>query len=501
MLNLRRINFEIIMAILLGSTLCLSFPPINLYYLVFVTITIFILILEKSNNKFLFGYLFYFIAVNFFIDKWFSIYFMSQLDLGFSLSYLITICISLYTGLYVGIISYIYSRIKTKFLWFNLLFLFPSLWVMTELIRGLIFPRSWYAIGNTQITNIFLKGWYPVFGVYFVSWLVLAVCGAIIYIILNIFLYKKYKVAMYSWLLLILFNVISYKISDIQYTHKNGSIFSVNLVQPNIFSSKIFSYANQKSLEDEVYSLVEKTHANLIILPETVFNVNYQYLTKGYLKKLYELIIRKKSNLFFGSSLYQSNSSMTGTLYLNKLIPVYKKHFLVPIGEYIPLIKYFPNKILDIIFKKFNFSIPHYISGEYHQEPFELNGNKFSFNICYENAINDYVAQNSINATVIINQSDISWYGKTYMKDLSLQLSQVRALENQRFVLQDSTTAETAVINNHGIVIKILPSFTKGNLSEFIQGYSGRTPFETMLNFPVWFICILFIFIAYILKK
>ena len=504
MLNKQLLIIDLCVAILLGASLYLSFPPINMYYVIFFTLSIFIFILEysqyknNSSTKFIIGYVFYFVAVNFFIDKWFSVYFRDQLEVGVVVSYVITVLISLYTALYIGLISYLYVKLKTKSLLYNVSVLFPSLWVLSELIRGLVFPRSWYVIGNTQVDNIIIRGWYPVLGVYFVSWLVISICGFLVYIFITAFIYKKYKKSIFCFLMLILFLIFSYQIGKISYTKQYGESTPITLVQPNIFSSKLSSYNHQIDLQNTVYSLVEKSNSGIIILPETVFDVNYKYLNKLYIDKLLALAKLKALDILFGSSLFLYNSSVTGTLYLNTSLPIYIKHFLVPIGEYIPLAQYIPKKLLGVLFNKFEFLVPYYTAGEYIQKPFELYGQKFSFNICYENSINDFIAQNAKQSTIIINQSDISWYGKTYMKDLTLQLSQVRALENQRYFLQDSTTGMTAIIDNHGVIVSSLRPFSKGVLYGLVQGYDGYTPFENNLNYPIWLICIISIFLVII---
>jgi apolipoprotein N-acyltransferase len=48
----------------------------------------------------------------------------------------------------------------------------------------------------------------------------------------------------------------------------------------------------------------------------------------------------------------------------------------------------------------------------------------------------------------MLNQSDLSWYGQTTMKNDFFQFSQARALENQKYFLQDGNTGDTAFIVN-----------------------------------------------------
>ncbi len=486
--------YQMFYSFLIGLSLWLAFPPNAFGFMVFVSLSCFILGLERIKSGFWYGYAFYLGAVIAFIGYWFSYYFRLQLGTGYILSYLLTSLICFYTAFYIGIISFAYSRIKTCFSLFNLAFLFPSLWVITELVRGFFFPRSWYALGNTQVDSIIFRGYYPLFGDYFVSWLVVAIAGIIVYCCLN------YSFRLWVKLVagLAVFFTISYFLSGIQYTKPYGKPIKVALVQPNIFSTTMFDLNKQIILENVSFQLASNASADLIILPETIFGIDYHYLTYGYFDKLKNLARQKNARLIFGSPInWPTSPHQTGILDISHPeTPIYLKHYLVPFGEYNPLRGTFLEPVLDSI----GFRIANYIPGEYKQKPIEMLGQKFVFNLCYENTINDYVAENAKTATILVNQSDLSWYGRTTMKDDSLQFSQARALENQRYFIQDGNSGDTVIINPQGRIEKRLPPFISDTLVSNVQGYSGITPFEFWQNFPIWLLCIISILIALILK-
>ena len=555
---------------LIGATLSLSFPPfaINapMNYLVFITMTIFIggLVRLVSDNKpnppdkssqpnkfnklvkssilhmfnrfntlnipsFYYGYFFYLGSVIAFIGYWFSYYFRLQLGCSHLISYALTMIICLYTSLYIGIICYIFAKLKTKSKFFNLVILFPSLWVLTELIRGQFFPRSWYALGYTQVDNYLFRGYYPLFGVYFVSWLVVAISAWMVYCILYIVKLKifkpnrteidkttnkyntKSKLKLYlslnlSKLLIIItssisFIILSLILANINYTKKYGTPITIALLQPSIFSSKNYDYDTLLELENVSEQLIkhDKTKkADLIVLPETVFGTYYGNLTPDYLSSINSYLKHSNQILIFSTPLYNDNMThSTGIVISDKLeSPIYIKHHLVPFGEYNPI----KDTILAPLTNSFNNQIGDYISGNLHQPPTTILGQRFAFNTCYENTINDYVADNAKSATILLNQSDLSWYGKTKMKDAFLQFSQGRALETQRYFLQDGNTGDTVVINPHGIIEASITPFTAGVLSVKVQGYSGITPFQYYGNIPIWIICITVLIIAIIIR-
>ncbi len=98
-------------------------------------------------------------------------------------------------------------------------------------------------------------------------------------------------------------------------------------------------------------------------------------------------------------------------------------------------------------------------------------------------------------STILANLSDMVWYGDTVAKDQHLQISQVRALENQRYFIQDTNTGLTAIITPNGMIQSKLAPFVKGTLTDMVQGRFGATPFEIVGNYPIIIICALFIFI------
>lgn len=485
----------IIYPFIIGATLCLSFPPHAISVLIFISMSLFIIGLEKTKAAFWYGYNFYLGAVIFFIGYWFSYYFRSQLDTGYITSYALTSIICFYTALYIGIISFLYVRIKTRFSLFNLTVLFPSLWVLTELIRGFFFPRSWYALGNTQVDTIIFRGYYPLFGDYFVSWLVVAISGLLAWCFLN----RSWQSLIRTGFILVTFSIVSYALLSIQYTKPYGKPIKIALLQPSMFSSEDLNYDDLLDIESISAQLVANTSANLIVLPETVFSNDYHNLTPGYLAMLKRLIGPRHEQLIFGAPInWGTEPHQTGILDItHPETPIYLKHYLVPFGEYNPL----QDTFLVALTNSIGFNIPNYIPGDYRQKPTEMLGQLFAFNVCYENTINDYVAANAKNATILLNQSDLSWYGKTVMKDASLQFSQARALENQRYFLQDGNTGDTVIINPNGEVEKKIPPFEPGTLVGEIQGYSGTTLFERLYNMPIWLLCWVSLLLAIVLKK
>jgi apolipoprotein N-acyltransferase len=83
---------------------------------------------------------------------------------------------------------------------------------------------------------------------------------------------------------------------------------------------------------------------------------------------------------------------------------------------------------------------------------------------------------------VLINATNLAWFGNTIALDQHLQIARMRSLETGRPMLRAANTGVTAAIDARGIVIGRLPSFTQGSLDVTIRGTTGNTPYVTFGN-------------------
>jgi apolipoprotein N-acyltransferase len=65
----------------------------------------------------------------------------------------------------------------------------------------------------------------------------------------------------------------------------------------------------------------------------------------------------------------------------------------------------------------------------------------------------------------------------------------MRALETGRMMLRATNTGVTAIIDEKGNQLALLPLFTEGVLKGDIQGYAGATPYVRWGNLPVLVVC------------
>lgn len=151
----------------------------------------------------------------------------------------------------------------------------------------------------------------------------------------------------------------------------------------------------------------------------------------------------------------------------------YDKVHLVPWGEYIP-------------FKEF-FSFAKNLTQEagdmthgWRRIVFSSDGHRFGVFICYEEIFGDeirlFVKQG---AQVLVNISNDGWYGDTCAPWQTLNMSRMRAVENRRWVLRDTNTGLTTIIDPYGRLTASIERHTRAALAAK-YGYRSDLTFYTV---------------------
>lgn len=169
----------------------------------------------------------------------------------------------------------------------------------------------------------------------------------------------------------------------------------------------------------------------------------------------------------------------------------YDKHHLVPFGEFIPPFFRWFTDLMHIPLGDFS-------RGGLAQAPWAWAGQRVAANICYEDLFGEELAAGFADAatapTVLVNLSNIGWFGDTVAIDQHLQISRLRALELGRPMLRATNTGATAAIDHRGVVTHRLPRLTRDRLVAQVQGREGLTPYARWASrwglWPVWGLCL-----------
>ncbi len=169
----------------------------------------------------------------------------------------------------------------------------------------------------------------------------------------------------------------------------------------------------------------------------------------------------------------------------------YDKYHLVPFGEFIPPLFGWFVELMDMPLGDFQ-------RGALPQPPWTLDGQRIATNICYEDLFGEELAasfRDPANApTLLVNLSNIAWFGDTVAIDQHLQISRLRALELGRPMLRATNTGATAAIDHRGVVTHKLPRLTRDRLEVTLQGRTGLTPYARWAAhwglWPLWTVCL-----------
>jgi apolipoprotein N-acyltransferase len=163
----------------------------------------------------------------------------------------------------------------------------------------------------------------------------------------------------------------------------------------------------------------------------------------------------------------------------------YDKHHLVPFGEFVP-------PLFQWFVRLLNIPLGDFTRGDIAQPSLKFKDERIAPNICYEDLFGEELARSFITPTqaptMLVNLSNIAWFGDTVAIDQHLNISRMRALELGRPMLRATNTGATAIITAQGEVTHRLPSSVKGALTADVYGAHGPvTPYAQWVSrYGLW---------------
>jgi apolipoprotein N-acyltransferase len=161
----------------------------------------------------------------------------------------------------------------------------------------------------------------------------------------------------------------------------------------------------------------------------------------------------------------------------------YAKSHLVPFGEFVPTGFQWLVAMMRIPLGEFARGAPD-------QPPLAVAGQRVAVNICYEDAFGEAIIRPLPGATLLVNASNVAWFGDSLAPAQHLRIARMRAAETGRYMLRATNTGVTAIVAPDGAVAGRLPSFSEGVLEGRVQGRTGSTPYATTGNAPAILACL-----------
>jgi len=458
-------------SLLAGGLTPLALAPLNIWPLALLSPAILSLLLFRQNGRNLLKRSFCFGLGLFGVGA--SWVYVSIHDFGYTGIALA----SLLTGLFVAGLALLFSlpfalmsyRQATR-RWLPHLLLFAAVWVAGEWSRSWFltgFP--WLYIGYSQLDTP-LAGWAPLLGIFGVSLAVLLTGALTLWPLLS----RSKSSRILAPLFLSGLWLGGYQLQNIEWTQPFGKPKQVALIQANIPQDKKWqpsfldtTLKRYRRLSAEAWS------ADWVIWPEAAVPLLY-HQALPVLQEAHDTALTNNSALITGILF---DDPVTGRYYNSSLglglaTGLYHKTRLVPFGEYVPLEQWLRGAI-----EFFNLPASFISPGASKQAPLQIGAIRLASAICYEVVYPDLVASMASNTEVILTISNDAWFGSSWGPLQHLQMAQMRALENGRFVIRGTNNGVSAIINNRGKLLVSSEQFVQQVLTGQVQAYKGTTPF------------------------
>ncbi|MGH8689471.1 MAG: apolipoprotein N-acyltransferase [Burkholderiales bacterium] len=351
--------------------------------------------------------------------------------------------------------------------------LIPAAWVLFEWPLEWIFTGfPWLAAGYASV-GWPLQGYAPLGGVYALTFITLSLAG-MAWLVAR----RRSRPLAIAAILFILGT--GEALRHVQWSAPSGEPVAAALLQGNIEQEMKFSPQRYPGIFDTYARLAEGTSARLIVMPETALP---RFLDRVAPQELARLEAAAKRN---GGDLLLGVPYRTGPdRYYNTVVTLgasppqgYHKVHLVPFGEFIPPGFGWVLQWLSIPLSDFSRGAPD-------QPPLAVAGQRVAVNICYEDAFGEEIAARAAGATLLVNVSNVAWFGDSLAPAQHLQIARLRAVETGRMHLTATNTGITAAIDRDGRVLARLPQFAEGRLEVAVQGYTGVTPYVRLRDWPI----------------
>jgi len=374
-------------------------------------------------------------------------------------------------------------------------FAFASAWAVSEWLRGYVFTGfPWLASGYPQVDGP-LAGFAPVTGVYGVGWMLALVAALIVQAVVRVrepaeLRKGATRVARVAPAAVVSVALIAagMLLPLATWTVPANAPLKVRLLQGNVKQEMKFEQAGMVAAINEYQQMITAKPADLIVTPETAIPVLIQELPVPFATAVRNFVDSTGTSILFGAiggtitpegRLVDYTNSTFGITPGSHELYRYDKHHLVPFGEFVPWgFRWFVNLM--------NIPLGDFSRGAPVQKPFLVHNQPVSVDICYEDIFGEEIArsirESDTPAGVLVNSTNLAWFGDTIALDQHLQIARMRSLETGRPMLRATNTGTTAAIDARGNVIARLAPFTVGSIDVTVQGTSGNTPYVTSGN-------------------
>jgi apolipoprotein N-acyltransferase len=483
------------LALLAGAVCVFGFAPFGLFFLPVLALAVLFVLLQRAASPraaawmgWSFGFGLFSAGIG-----WIYVALHDYGGMPLLLALPATLLFAAFLALFPALVGYLQARFSAAN-WLRTVLVMPAAWVLIEWLRGMIFTGfPWLTLGYAHSGSP-LAGYAPLLGVYGVS-LAAALSAGLLALLWQQRWNRQGRLALAALLLLWGLGAL---LRFVAWTEPHGEPFSVALVQGNIAQDIKFNEDALVSTLETYRHLALQSEARLTVLPETALPLLRHQVPQVMLEQLRDHARQNNGDVLIGAFERDDGSYYNSVFTLGTMDEQhYRKHHLVPFGEFIPLrplLGWLINSVLSI-------PMGDQARGDEVQTPLDVAGQRVAVNICYEDVFGEEIIRALPQATLLVNVTNDAWYGHSHAAAQHNQISQMRALESGRMMLRATNTGVTSTIGTDGRILQQLPQHQEGVLSGMAQGYDGSTPYVRWGNAAVLALIALMLFVAGLMRR
>ena len=271
----------------------------------------------------------------------------------------------------------------------------------------------------------------------------------------------------------------------------------VSIIQPSSDPFLKYKDGYKNEIEQNILNLVERTSpkSEIVVLPEA--ELPYSMQSKDFTNFIKKI---DTSNKEFISGVWSYKDEYLYNALINiNTSESYNKMHLVPFGEYIPFI----SSIRGII-SFFDMPMSNVKHGNKNQQNIAIFQDKtinFAPLICFDIAFSNTVRKSNKSSYFMINISNDTWFGKSIGPYHHLDITRVRAIENNKWIIRSTNDGFSAIITNNGTIVDIIEKGITGVINSGINIEKERSLYNIYGYFIPYILSILIILISAIMFK
>ncbi len=461
-----RFAYKILLYIAFGIFWSLSNVGYSFSFLTWFTLIPFLFFIKYENfkNSIIFSWIFgtsaYFFHCLWMINPFFAFFITLGSGIGFKIlgllvGILITLIVSVLSGfmypLAIMLIKYLSSKYQKD--------IFYLVIPIVLTLLDYFYPKLWYdQIGYSQYIFFKFSQVIDIFGVSFITFLVVSSNSASLILIESFLFNKNKKIPIFLVITVISLIVLSsiyghFRVKQINELMSRAPKAKIGIVQGNFDGLAKMDDSKHYDMINEHNKLSEELlqyNPDLIVWPESAIPMFFSN-TLNYFKGVKKF---DKVPLVFGAHISEKTKSFKDEIYYNSLIfldgdgkkiDAYYKIKLLPFVEEIPVPQF--NFLMNV------YGLSYFTRGN-EAKIVEYGDIRIAPNICYEDLIPRLVAKSlkvdGKRANLILNATNDSWFGKSIETNIHLHISGFRSIENRRALVRSTCTGYSGVFLPNG---------------------------------------------------